>query len=56
MRPGLRSFLGTVLGIALFFAAALVMGDEYTQTITSRSIASFDDPTTNGNWIVQGSK
>ena len=56
MRPGLRSFLGTVLGMALFFTAVLVMGDEYTQTITSRSIATFDDPATNGNWIVQASK
>ena len=56
MRPGLRLFLGTVLGIALFFTAALVMGDELTQTITSRNLATFDDPATNGNWIVQGSK
>jgi hypothetical protein len=56
MRPGLRSFLGTVLGIALFFTAALVMGDEFTQTIASRNLATFDDPATNANWIVQGSK
>ena len=56
MRPGLRAFLGTVLGIALFFTAALVRGDESTQTIASRSLATFDDPATADNWIVQGSK
>jgi hypothetical protein len=56
MRPGLRAFLGTVLGIALFFTAALVMGDEFTQTIASRNIATFDDAASAGNWIVQGSK
>ena len=56
MRPGFRSFLGTVLGMALFFTAALAKGDEYTQTITSRSLATFDDPATSGNWIVQASK
>lgn len=56
MRPGLRAFLGTVLAMALFFAAALVMGDEITQTITSRTIATWDDPATAGNWIVQGSR
>jgi hypothetical protein len=56
MRPGLRVFLGTVLGIALLFTATIAMGDEFTQTITSRSLASFDDPATAGNWIVQGSK
>lgn len=56
MRPGLRAFLGTVLAIALFFAAALVMGDEITQTITSKNIATWDDPAIAGNWIVQGSR
>jgi hypothetical protein len=56
MRPGLRAFLGTVLALTLFFAAALVMADELTQAIATRSIASFDDPKTNTNWIVQGSK
>jgi hypothetical protein len=56
MRPGLRVFLGTVLGIALFFTTALVMGDEFLQTIASRTLATFDDPATNGNWMVQGSK
>jgi hypothetical protein len=56
MRPGLRAFLGTVLALALFFAAAFVMGDEITQTITSKNIATWDDPATAGNWIVQGSR
>jgi hypothetical protein len=56
MRPGLRAFLGTVLGIALFFTAALVMGDEFTQTIASKTLATFDDSANNANWIVQGSK
>jgi hypothetical protein len=56
MRPGLRAFLGTALGIALFFTAGLVMGDEVTQAIASKNLASFDDPATAGNWIVQGSK
>jgi hypothetical protein len=56
MRPGLRSFLGMVLGMMLFFTSALVMADEFTQTITSRSLATFDDPANAGNWIVQGSK
>jgi hypothetical protein len=56
MRPGLRAFLGTALGIALFFSAGLVMGDEVTQAITSRNLATFDDPATAANWIVQGSK
>ena len=56
MRPGLRAFLGTVLGVALMFAATLATADENTQTITSRNLATFDDPATAGNWIVQGSK
>jgi hypothetical protein len=56
MRPGLKSFLGMVLAMALFFTAALVMADEYTQTITSRNLATFDDPAAAANWIVQGSK
>jgi hypothetical protein len=56
MRPGLRASLGTVLALALFFTAALALADENTQTIASRSIATFDDPATAGNWIVQGSK
>src|SRR5208337_2947796 len=56
MRPGLRAFLGTVLGIALLFTAALVFGDEQTQAIASRNLATFDDAATAGNWIVQGSK
>ena len=56
MRPGLRAFLGTVLALALFFPAALVMGDEITQTITSKNIATWDDPATAANWIVQGSR
>jgi hypothetical protein len=56
MRPGLKAFLGTVLAMGLFFTAALVMGDEIMQTITSRSIATFDDPATAANWIVQGSR
>jgi hypothetical protein len=56
MRPGLRAFLGTALGIALFFSAGLVMGDELTQAISSKTLASFNDPATAGNWMVQGSK
>jgi hypothetical protein len=56
MRPGLRAFLGTVLAMMFFSCAALVMGDEITQAIATRNIASFDDPNTNTNWIVQGSK
>jgi hypothetical protein len=56
MRPGLRVFLGTALAMALTFTTALVMADDRTQTIASRSIATFDDPATAGNWIVQGSK
>jgi len=56
MRPGLRAFLGTALGIALFFSAGLVMGDELTQAITSKTLATFNDPATAGNWIVQGSR
>lgn len=56
MRPGLRAFLGTALGIALFFTAGLVMGDELTQAITSKTLATFNNPATTGNWIVQGSK
>jgi hypothetical protein len=52
----LRAFLGTVLAMALFFTSALVIADENTQTIASRTIATFDDPATNSNWIVQGSK
>ena len=56
MRPGLRVFLGVALAMALIFPAVLVTADEQTKTITTRNIATFDDPTTNGNWIVQGSK
>ena len=56
MRPGLRVFLGTVLGVALLFTATLATADELTQTITSKNLATFDDPATSGNWIVQGSK
>ena len=56
MRPGLRAFLGAALGIALFFSAGLVMGDELTQAITSKTLATFNDPASAGNWIVQGSK
>jgi hypothetical protein len=56
MRPGLRPLLGAVLVVGLFFSPALVMGDEFTQTIASRNIATFDDPASAGNWIVQGSK
>ncbi len=56
MRPGLRAFLGTVLALTLFFTAALVMGDEITQIITAKTIATFNDPATAGNWIVQGSR
>jgi hypothetical protein len=56
MRPGLRPLLGAVLVVGLFFSPALVMGDEFTQTIASRNIATFDDPATGANWIVQGSK
>jgi hypothetical protein len=56
MRPGLRVFLGTVLGVALMFTATLAAADEFTHTITSRTLATFEDPATAGNWIVQGSK
>ena len=56
MRPGLRAFLGTVFVMTLFLTAALVMGDEMTQTLATRVLASFDDTATAGNWIVQGSK
>jgi hypothetical protein len=56
MRPGLRVLLGTALALALLFTTALAMADERTQTIATRNIASFDDPATAGNWIVQGSK
>ncbi|MGA2973936.1 MAG: flagellar filament outer layer protein FlaA [Spirochaetia bacterium] len=56
MRPGWRAFLGTVLAMALFFTNALARADEITQTIASRNLATFDDPATAGNWIVQGSK
>jgi hypothetical protein len=56
MTPGLRAFLGTVLVMTLFLTAGFAVADENTQTIASRSIATFDDPATNGNWIVQGSK
>jgi hypothetical protein len=56
MRPGWRAFLGTTLVMAFFFASALAMADEITQTIASRSIANFDDPASLGNWIVQASK
>ena len=54
MRPGLGSFLGTVLVIGILFSAAAWAQD--TQIITSRTIQTFDDPATNSNWIVQGSK
>jgi hypothetical protein len=56
MRPGWRAFLGAVLVAGLFLSPALVIADENTQTIASRNIATFDDPATSGNWIVQGSK
>jgi hypothetical protein len=56
MRPGLRAFLGTALVIALFFSAGLVMGDELTQAISSKTLASFNDTAASGNWIVQGSR
>ena len=56
MRPGLRAFLGTMLALALFLPAALVLGDEITTTITSKNIATWDDPATAGNWMVQGSR
>jgi hypothetical protein len=56
MRPGWRAFLGAVLTMALFLSAALAMGDENTQIIAARSVATFDDPATAANWIVQGSK
>ncbi len=55
MRPGLSSFLGTVLALGLLFAAVGARADD-TQIITSKSIMTFDDPATNMNWIVQGSK
>jgi len=56
MRPGVRVFLGAALGIAFLFSAGIVMADEVTQAITSRNLATFDDPATAGNWIVQGSR
>ena len=56
MRPGLRVFLGAALAMALTFSTALAMADERTQTIATRTIATFDDSATAGNWIVQGSK
>jgi hypothetical protein len=56
MRPGWRAFLGAVLTIALFLSAAMAIADENTQIIAAKSIATFDDPATAGNWIVQGSK
>ena len=56
MRPGLRAFLGTMLALAFFLPAALVMGDEITTSITSKNIATWDDPAVAGNWIVQGSR
>jgi hypothetical protein len=55
MRPGLGSFLGTVLVIGILFSAAAAWADD-TQIITSKSVQTFDDPATNTNWIVQGSK
>jgi len=42
--------------VALLFTATLATADELTQTITSKNLATFDDPATSGNWIVQGSK
>jgi hypothetical protein len=56
MRPGMRAFIGSTLTLLLFFATTLVLADELTKTITARSIANFDDPATNTNWIVQGSR
>jgi hypothetical protein len=56
MRPGMRAFIAATLPLLLFFAAATVFADEFTQTITAKSIANFDDPATNKNWIVQGSR
>jgi hypothetical protein len=55
MRPGLGSFLGTVLVVGMLFSAAAVWAED-TQIITSKTIQTFDDPATNTNWIVQGSK
>ncbi|HUJ73943.1 MAG TPA: hypothetical protein VL359_03755, partial [bacterium] len=52
----MRVFLGAALGIAFLFSAGIVMADEVTQAITSRNLATFDDPATAGNWIVQGSR
>ena len=54
MRPGLGSFLGTVLAIGLIFSATAWAQE--TQIITSKNVQTFDDPATNTNWIVQGSK
>jgi hypothetical protein len=56
MRPGLRRFLGTALAFALLLGAGLVFADEFTQTIKTLSLASFDDLATAGNWIVQAGK
>jgi hypothetical protein len=56
MRPGWKAFLGTVTALALFFSAGLAVADELTQTISAKAVATFDDPATAGNWIVQGSK
>jgi len=56
MKPGWRAFLGTVLATALFLTAAFAMADENTQTIATKEVATFDDPATAGNWIVQASK
>lgn len=56
MKPGWRVFLGTVLGMALFFTATLAMADEFTQAIRSETLVTFDDPAKAGSWIVQGSR
>ena len=55
MRPGLGSFLGTVLAIGILFSAGVAWAED-TQIITSKTIQTFDDPATNSSWIVQGSK
>jgi hypothetical protein len=55
MRLGWRAFLVSALVATFLFSSALLMADEYTQILTSRSIASFDNPA-QWSWIVQGSK
>ncbi len=55
MSLGWRARIGSMLVVVFFFASAFVMADEYTQILTLRSIASFDN-NSQWNWIVQGSK